>query len=93
MSNWVATEMHKDAFRYARIVATDVQLGQTDAGIDHTIGVADDNLARWTETCQIPAGSQCDGFGGTLPPAWRASDRPMAIACLRLVTRLRTFRS
>ena len=26
------------------------------------------------------------GFGGALPPARRASDRPMAIACLRLVT-------
>lgn len=24
--------------------------------------------------------------GGTLPPAWRASERPMAMACLRLVT-------
>ena len=26
------------------------------------------------------------GFGGAFPPARRASDRPMAIACLRLVT-------
>jgi len=26
------------------------------------------------------------GFGGTFPPARRASDSPMAIACLRLVT-------
>ena len=26
------------------------------------------------------------GFGGTFPPARRASDRPIAIACLRLVT-------
>jgi hypothetical protein len=26
------------------------------------------------------------GFGGTLPPSRRASDSPMAIACLRLVT-------
>ena len=25
-------------------------------------------------------------FRGTLPPALRASDRPMAMACLRLVT-------
>ena len=26
------------------------------------------------------------GLGGTFAPFWRASDRPMAIACLRLVT-------
>src|SRR5207237_792342 len=27
-----------------------------------------------------------DFFAGTLPPSLRASDRPIAIACLRLVT-------
>jgi hypothetical protein len=30
-----------------------------------------------------------DFFRGTFPPARRASDNPIAIACLRLVTRLR----
>jgi len=30
---------------------------------------------------------ELDRRRGTLPPARRASDRPMAIACLRLVTR------
>ena len=32
------------------------------------------------------AAFEADFFAGTLPPSLRASDRPMAIACLRLVT-------
>ena len=39
-------------------------------------------LAPFLDVLRLPAVF----FEGTLPPAFRASERPIAIACLRLVT-------
>ena len=36
----------------------------------------------------VRGGRREPGAGGTLPPAFRASERPIAIACLRLRTRV-----